>query len=70
MPLTGTIIEVSNAIYWCTARLSPISKPRHINSIFTVNTPISYIYLPLVLFEQANRIDWIIFCFILSLTEI
>ena len=22
------------------ARLSPVSKPRHINSIFTVNTPI------------------------------
>jgi len=26
------------------ARLSPVSKPRHINSIFTVNTPIFYIY--------------------------
>ena len=26
------------------ARLSPVSKPRHINSIFTVNTPILYIY--------------------------
>ena len=25
------------------ARLSPVSKPRHINSIFTVNTPILYI---------------------------
>ena len=25
------------------ARLSPISKPLHINSIFTVNTPILYI---------------------------
>ena len=27
-----------------TARFSPVSKPRHINSIFTVNTPIWYIY--------------------------
>ena len=27
------------------ARLSPISKPCHINSIFTVNTPILYMYL-------------------------
>ena len=27
------------------ARLSPVSKPRHINSIFTVNTPILYMYL-------------------------
>ena len=26
------------------ARLSPGSKPCHINSIFTVNTPILYIY--------------------------
>jgi hypothetical protein len=26
------------------ACLSPVSKPRHINSIFTVNTPILYIY--------------------------
>ena len=26
------------------AHLSPVSKPRHINSIFTVNTPILYIY--------------------------
>ena len=25
------------------ARLSPVSKPRHINSIFTVNIPILYI---------------------------
>ena len=25
------------------ARLSPVSKPHHINSIFTVNTPILYI---------------------------
>ena len=25
-------------------RLSPVSKPRHINSIFTVNTPILYVY--------------------------
>jgi hypothetical protein len=24
-------------------RFSPVSKPRHINSIFTVNTPILYI---------------------------
>ena len=24
--------------------LSPVSKPRHINSIFTINTPILYIY--------------------------
>jgi hypothetical protein len=24
--------------------LSPVSKPRHINSIFTVNTPILYMY--------------------------
>ena len=27
------------------ARLSPVSKPRHINYIFTVNTPILYIYI-------------------------
>ena len=26
-------------------RLSPVSKPRHINSIFTVNTPILYIFI-------------------------
>jgi hypothetical protein len=26
------------------AHLSPVSKPRHINSIFTVNTPILYMY--------------------------
>jgi hypothetical protein len=26
------------------ATLSPVSKPRHINSIFTVNTPILYIH--------------------------
>ena len=30
------------------ARLSLISKPRHINSIFTVNTPILYIYHAIV----------------------
>ena len=27
-------------------------------------------YAALVLFEQANCIDWIMFCYILSLTEI
>jgi hypothetical protein len=27
------------------ARLSPVSKPRHINSISTVNTPILYIIM-------------------------
>ena len=27
------------------ARLSPVFKPRHINSIFTINTPVLYIYL-------------------------
>ena len=27
------------------ARLSPVSKPRHINYIFTVNASILYIYL-------------------------
>ena len=27
------------------ARLSSVFKPRHINSIFTVNTPILYIYV-------------------------
>jgi hypothetical protein len=26
------------------ACISPVSKPRHINSVFTVNTPILYIY--------------------------
>ena len=26
------------------ARLSPVSKPRHIHSIFTVNTPILYLF--------------------------
>ena len=26
-------------------QLSPVYKPRHINSIFTVNTPILYIYI-------------------------
>jgi hypothetical protein len=26
------------------AHLSPVSKPRHINSIFTVNAPILYIF--------------------------
>ena len=52
------------------AHLSPVSKPRHINSIFTFNTPILYIYPALVLFEQANCIDWINFFYILSLTEI
>ena len=29
------------------ARLSPVSKPRHINSIFTVNIPILYIFMHL-----------------------
>ena len=28
-----------------TARLSPIAKPHHINSLFTINTPILYIYI-------------------------
>jgi hypothetical protein len=28
------------------AHLSPVSKPRHMNSIFIVNTPILYIYTP------------------------
>jgi hypothetical protein len=34
------------AIYgkYAKAHLSPVSKPRHINSIFTVNTSILYIY--------------------------
>jgi len=27
------------------AHLSPVSKPGHINHIFTVNTPILYVYL-------------------------
>jgi len=39
--------------YWCIdgtmeklakARLSPVSKPRHIDYIFIVNTPILYIF--------------------------
>jgi len=32
------------------AHLSPVSKPRHINSIFTVNTPILYMYIYALLF--------------------
>jgi hypothetical protein len=36
------------------ARLSPVSNPRHINSIFTVNTPILYIYL----FHFGIRINY------------
>ena len=36
------------------ARLYPFSKPRHINSIFTINTPILYIYMsdPLCIIDQ------------------
>ena len=30
------------------ARLSPVSKPRHINFIFTVNTPILYMYFKVI----------------------
>ena len=38
------------------ARLSLVSKPRHINSIFTVNTPILYIYLPCRIFTTKYDI--------------
>jgi hypothetical protein len=37
------------------AHLSPVSKPRHINSIFTINTPILYIYyLPFYLCNNSS----------------
>ena len=37
------------------ANLSPVSKPRHINSIFIVNAPILYIYvLPINTFYEIN----------------
>ena len=35
-------------------RLSPISKPHHINSIFTVNTPILYIYCNKIMFTHLS----------------
>jgi hypothetical protein len=39
------------------AHLSPVSKPRHINSIFTINTPILYIYyLPFYLWQSKTLI--------------
>jgi hypothetical protein len=34
------------------------------------NKPNNQLYTALVLFEQANSIDWIMFCYILSLTKI
>ena len=37
------------------AHLSPISKPRHINSIFTVNTLILYMHL--IVFFPLNAFD-------------
>jgi hypothetical protein len=47
------------------AHLSPVSKPRHMNSIFIVNTPILYIYTPtqimaviLIFFTIFNIARW------------
>ena len=34
--------------------LFPVSKPRHINSIFTVNAPILYIYI-VIYFTEPER---------------
>jgi hypothetical protein len=39
------------------ARLSPVSKPRHINSIFTVNTPILYIYATAYSHTSSKQTD-------------
>jgi hypothetical protein len=36
------------------ARRSPISKPRHINSIFTVNTPILYVRSDITFFHEID----------------
>ena len=36
------------------ARVSPVSKPRHINSKFTVNTPILYIYMYMIDFFKTG----------------
>ena len=37
------------------ARVSPVSKPRHINSIFTVNTPILYIYIYMYMIDFLRQ---------------
>ena len=43
------------------SRLSPVSKPRHINSIFTVNTVILHIYTKRVTRSRKSNIYIVIF---------